>query len=102
MKPTNTKAYPAGKRRSWNTQVEFLDGHTIDAVSDEDAIERWRRMAAWSDPVATSNPTEWMQRVLTRAREFYQADLRDIDAASSATDILDALSRERCLDLRRK
>lgn len=96
------KVYPAAKRRVWDTQIEFLDGTTIDATSDEDAVDRWRRMAAWTDESAITNPADWMERVLARARSFYQAGLIGLDGQSEATDILDALHAEQCLIIRRK
>lgn len=83
-------------------QVEFFDGTVIDATSDDDAVERWRRIATWSDPTAETNPADWMLRVLMRARTIYGARLEGITPDSSSTDILEALADEECLYLRRK
>ena len=95
-------AYPAPERRKWNTQIEFFDGTVIDAADDDDAIARWRRVATWSDPTAQTDPSDWMARVLDRARVVYAAKLRDVSSDSSPTKILDALSDEGCLYLRRR
>jgi hypothetical protein len=95
-------AYPAPKRRVWTVQIEFLDGTTIDASSDEDALDRWRRLAGWTDPTVDTHPIDWMDRVLARARSFYGAHLNGITGESEATVILDALDAEQCLSLRRK
>jgi hypothetical protein len=95
--------YPAPKsRRHWKVQVEFHDGTTIDAASDEDALERWRRIAAWSDPTAETDPTDWMTRILARSRVFYVTPLTGITPESTATEILEALANGNCLSLRRK
>lgn len=94
--------YPAPKRRNWIVQIEFLDGTTIDASSDDDAVERWRRLAAWVDPTAESNPLDWTERVLMRARTVYGAELPGITVLSTATELLEALDAESCLSLRRK
>lgn len=96
------KAYTAPKPRNWNTQVEFFDGTVIDATSDEDAIERWRRLAAWTDQTAETHPKDWMARILMRARTVYRANLSGITPDSTDTEILDALDDEGCLYLRRK
>lgn len=95
-------AYPAPKRRNWTVQVEFLDGTTIDASDDTDALDRWRRVAAWSDPSAESDPVDWMNRILARARVFYVAHLFGVTGESTPTQILEALDAEKCLSLRRK
>jgi hypothetical protein len=95
-------AYPAPKRRNWTVQIEFLDGTIIDASDDQDALERWRRIAAWSDPTAETNPRDWMERVIARSRVFYVAHLSGVTPDSSATQILEALDAEKCLSLRRK
>lgn len=97
-----SKKYEAPKRRRWETQVEFLDGSVIDATSDDDAIERWKRIASWTDETAISDPADWMERVLARARTFYQAGLIGITSESGSTVILDALNAEGCLIVRRK
>lgn len=94
--------YPGPKRRVWEVQIEFLDGTTIDATCDEDALERWRRVAAWSDPTVQTDPVDWMERVLARARTFYGASLTGITGRSTSTQILEAMSAENCLSLRRK
>lgn len=96
------KKYPAPKVREWTVQVEFLDGTTIDAASDEDAVERWRRIAEWSDPTVGSDPIGWMDRVLDRARTFYRAGLENVRGGSTCTEILDALDDADCIVLRRK
>lgn len=95
-------AYPAPKRRRWEVQVEFLDGTTIDAMSDQDVIERWARVAAWSDPTAETDTAAWLDRVLERARVFYEAKLVGISGTAPPAVILDALAEENCLTLRRK
>lgn len=95
-------AYPAPKRRTWIVQVEFLDGTIIDASSDEDAMDRWRRLATWTDPTAETNQTGWQQRILERARSVYGASLPQITNLSSPTELLEALDKENCLSLRRK
>lgn len=95
-------AYPAPKRRVWTVQIEFLDGTTIDASDDVDALDRWRRIAAWSDPTAESNPEEWMEKILARSRIFYSAALFEVTGRSPASQILEALDAEKCLSLRRK
>lgn len=94
--------YPAPKRRVWSVQVEFLDGTVIDAASDDDAIERWRRIASWSDESALTDPVDWMDRVLARARVFYNAELLGITGHAPSSVILNALSDEKCIELRRK
>lgn len=94
--------YPGPKARHWEVQVEFLDGTVIDAMSDEDALERWRRIAAWTDPTSESDPVGWMNRVLDRARVFYQVPLVGITGHAPAAVILDALADGNCLELRRK
>ena len=96
------KGYPAPKARSWKVQVEFFDGTTIDATSDADAVDRWRRLASWSDPTAETVPEDWMNRVLARARTFYGAELSGLTGASSASEILNAMADQECLFLRRK
>lgn len=100
--PKPAKKYPAPKPRDWIVQVEFFDGTVIDATSDDDAIERWRRVAAWTDPTAETHALDWMARVLMRARTVYQAALTGITPSSTSTEILDALADENCLYLRRK
>ena len=95
-------AYPAAKLRRWDVQVEFLDGTVIDATSDEDAIDRWRRIAAWTDPTAETNPRDWMERILGRSREVYGAALTMITPDTPPGSILDALAAEGCLYVRRK
>lgn len=95
-------AYPAPKVRNWTVQIEFLDGTIIDAQDDEDALDRWRRVAAWTDDTAEVNPREWMDKILARARTFYVAQLSGVTGQSSATQILEALDAEKCLSLRRK
>lgn len=95
-------AYPAPKLRNWTVQIEFLDGTIIDAQDDDEALERWRRIAAWTDDGAESDPRGWMDRVLARARTFYVAHLDSVTGQSSATQILEALDAEKCLSLRRK
>lgn len=97
-----TMGYPAPKRRNWVVQIEFLDGTIIDASSDEDAMDRWRRLASWTDPTAESDPVDWTDRILMRARTVYGANLLDITSASTPTEILDALSDQGVLSLRRK
>ena len=96
------KKYPAPRRRRWLVQVEFLDGTTIDASSDADAMDRWRRLAAWSDETAVTDPDDWMERVLARARVFYNAGLIGITPKMDPKVILDALDAEGCLIVRRK
>jgi hypothetical protein len=83
-------------------QVEFFDGTVIDATSDEDALERWRRIAAWSDPTAEVDPTDWQERILHRARVFHQANLEGLTGTTKPTELLDALAEADCLYLRRK
>jgi hypothetical protein len=96
------KAYPVpSKRRRWRTQIEFLDGTVIDAMSDGDAVDRWARLAGWSDPKALDDRAAWMESILTRARVFYGARLIGINAYTPTTLILDALAAEQCLLLRR-
>lgn len=95
-------AYPAPKRRNWIVQIEFLDGTVIDASSDEDAMERWRRLATWTDPTAETDPRGWQQRILERARTVYGATLPLITDLSGPTELLEALDKESCLSLRRK
>lgn len=94
--------YSSPKHRSWQVQIEFFDGTTIDATGDKDALERWRRLATWSDPTADTHPVAWMGRVLDRARVFYGAKLTNIRPDDNATIILDALYAEGALILRRK
>lgn len=94
--------YPAPKRRNWMVQIEFLDGTVIDASSDDDAMDRWRRLASWTDPTAESDPVDWTERVLMRAKTVYGANLPDITSTSTPTVILDALSDQGVLSLRRK
>jgi hypothetical protein len=94
--------YPAPKRRRWEVQVEFLDGLIIDAASDDDVVARWRNFPSWSDESAMTDPVDWMNRVLDRARTFYHAGLIGINGNSTPTEILDALSAEECIILRRK
>lgn len=95
-------AYPAAEIRKWEVQIEFFDGTVIDAASDADAVERWRRVAAWTDPTAETNPTDWQERVIHRARVFHQAKLKGLSGTSTPTALLDALSDEDCLYLRRR
>jgi hypothetical protein len=95
-------AYPAPKRRNWLVQVEFLDGTILDGMDDDEIMERWRRVASWSDPTAETDPTDWMGRILARARTFYVAHLYGINERSSSTEILEAMDAEKCLSLRRK
>lgn len=102
MHPAPPKGYPAPKVRSWKVQVEFFDGTTIDATSDEDALDRWRRLATWSDETAETHPVDWMNRVLSRARVFYMAPLPGLTGESPPGDVLDALAAGNCLYLRRK
>lgn len=95
-------AYPAPERRKWDVQVEFFDGTVIDAASDEDALERWRRVAAWTDPTAEVDPIDWQERVIHRARVFHRARLDGITGKTPPAELLDALAEEDCLYLRRK
>jgi hypothetical protein len=65
-------------------------------------MERWRRIAAWIDPTAESNPLDWTERILMRARTVYGASLPGITNLSTATELLEALDSEDVLSLRRK
>ena len=94
-------AYPVGPKMRWSTQIEFLDGTVISGTDDEDAIERWRRLAAWTD-FGAEDRDRWMNLVLDRARVFYGAGLIGISAASSPGQILDSLAAERCILVRRR
>lgn len=94
--------YPASKRRPWDVQIEFMDGTTIDATSDEDAIDRWQRLAAWWDESALDDKSAWMEKVLMRARTAYQVVLPGVTASTPPRQYLDALSAEGCLIVRRK
>jgi len=96
------KKYPGPKLRHWTVQIEFFDGTVIDAASDEDALVRWRRLASWSDPTAENMPEDWQERILARARTFYQAALEGLNGRSDPTEVLDALADQNCLYLRRK
>lgn len=93
----------APKKRMWNVQVEFLDGTIIDAISDEDAVERWRRLAAWTDTTVETDPEAWMDRVLARARVVYGAQFPSgLNGSAPAPMILNALDDAECLIVRRK
>lgn len=94
--------YPVPEKRHWLVQAEFLDGTIIEGMSDEDVIVRWRRLAGWADPTAQSDPEQWLQRVLDRARVFYGAVLIGINEHSAPEHILNALAAEQCLILRRR
>lgn len=96
------RKYESPKRRLWMVQVEFFDGITIDAMSDDDALERWRRVSAWTDETALDPNSDWLDRVLNRARSYWNVELEGLNARSSATEILDALYDAECLILRRK
>lgn len=95
-------AYPAPKHRPWQVQIEFLDGVVIDAVSDDDALDRWRRVASWTDPTAEADPNDWLERVLARVRVVYRAPLEGVSSRSTPTEILDAIASTECLIVRRK
>ena len=97
-----SRAYPVPEKRWWMVQVEFLDGTIIDGASDFDVIDRWRRLASWTDPNATEFPEQWLNRVFDRARQFYGAALIGIGAKSEPEHILDALAAEDCVILRRR
>lgn len=95
------RAYPVpDKRAKWRTQVEFLDGTVIDGMSDVDCVERWRRLAAWSD-VEAEIPVRWQNKMLHRARAVYGLDLAELDGLSTPEALLNALGDAGCLILRR-
>ena len=96
-------AYPVPARRPrWRVQIEFLDGTTIDGMSDDDVLDRWRRLASWSDPLIAKNRDDWLWRVLDRARRDYGAALIGLHPRSDPRLLLDGLAAERCLTLRRR
>lgn len=95
-------AYPVPTRKRWTVQIEFLDGTTIDATSDADAIERWMRLSAWLDPTVWADPEGWLDRALDRARVLYGARLIGITGRTDPRLVLDALAAERVLILRRR
>jgi hypothetical protein len=96
------EAMPAPELRKWEVQIEFFDGTVIDAASDDDAMDRWRRVAAWTDPTAETSPQDWQERVIHRARVFHGAKLEGLTGESKPADVLNALFEEDCLYLRRK
>jgi len=96
------RAYPVpDKRPRWRTQVEFLDGTIIDGMSDTDCVERWRRVASWTDTSAEQDPAAWQELMLNRARAVYGAELADLDGLSAPESVLEALADAGCLMLRR-
>jgi hypothetical protein len=77
--------------------VEFLDGTLIQGVTDQDVLDRWRRLAAFTDATAEEDPDAWLVKILDRCRVFYGAALIGIDATTPPAAILDALWAEACL-----
>jgi len=95
-------AYPAPFKKDWSVQVEFLDGTEISGMSDADVVERWRRVAAWTDPTALDDPAGWVVKVLDRARVFYGADLDGLGGLTPPATLLDRLAASGVLILRRR
>jgi len=95
-------AYSTPTRKRWRTQIEFLDGSTVEGTDDADALDRWLRLAAWGDPAVIDDPSGWLDRVLARARAFYGATLSAVHSGTPPTELLDALAAERVVEVRRR
>lgn len=90
-------SYPVPGKPKWSVAIEMLDGTRIEGVDDTDVLDRWRRLASWTDPDAEALPAEWLQKILDRCRVFYGAGLIGITVTTDPALILDALFAEGCI-----